>query len=389
MASELQFRRYDSSTLANLIGKEGELILNSDTWELTTHDGTTPGGNPVLTKVGLGLNNVDNTADVDKPISNATQAALNNKLGVNAQAADVNPSGPTIAGALEGKSDLPDAVVVEGAGTEEANGVYIADVSPEGDRYYVQVGSTYIEGWGNNAIYWDSFISSYNIYTELTPGESSLTYRGSSLISDEQTPDLTEMWAEVSLGMAPPPTVRRATPDEVYVAINDYRLTNEREWTADTVSQVEAEAGTATTRRAWTAQRVRQAIAAWWIATKASIIGTDVQAQSATLQSLADAADDAARRAAVGGAIGDAPSDGSSYVRKDESWEVLTNLLVPITAPDNTVWAISITNDGTLDTHATTLSIPAPNFYNLTAPDETVWTVAITNDGNLTTTEII
>ncbi len=36
------------------------------------------------------------------------------------------------------------------------------------------------------------------------------------------------------------------------------------EWAADTVSQPEAEAGTATTRRAWTAQRVRQAIVAWW-----------------------------------------------------------------------------------------------------------------------------
>src|SRR5690606_30012190 len=31
-----------------------------------------------------------------------------------------------------------------------------------------------------------------------------------------------------------------------------------------TVSQAEAEAGTATTNRLWTAQRVRQAIAAWW-----------------------------------------------------------------------------------------------------------------------------
>lgn len=36
------------------------------------------------------------------------------------------------------------------------------------------------------------------------------------------------------------------------------------EWAAETVPQAEAEAGTATTRRAWTAQRVRQAIAAWW-----------------------------------------------------------------------------------------------------------------------------
>ena len=36
------------------------------------------------------------------------------------------------------------------------------------------------------------------------------------------------------------------------------------EWAAETVSQAEAEAGTATTRRAWTAQQVRQAIVAWW-----------------------------------------------------------------------------------------------------------------------------
>lgn len=48
------------------------------------------------------------------------------------------------------------------------------------------------------------------------------------------------------------------------VAAGDPRLSDAREWSAETVSQAEAEAGTATTRRAWTAQRVRQAIAAWW-----------------------------------------------------------------------------------------------------------------------------
>ena len=45
---------------------------------------------------------------------------------------------------------------------------------------------------------------------------------------------------------------------------NDSRLSNSREWTAATISQAEAEVGTATTRRAFTAQRVRQAIVAWW-----------------------------------------------------------------------------------------------------------------------------
>jgi hypothetical protein len=41
-------------------------------------------------------------------------------------------------------------------------------------------------------------------------------------------------------------------------------LSDSREWSADTISQAEAEAGTATTRRAFTALRVFQAIASWW-----------------------------------------------------------------------------------------------------------------------------
>lgn len=43
-----------------------------------------------------------------------------------------------------------------------------------------------------------------------------------------------------------------------------YALTDGREWVAQTIQQTEAETGTATTRRAWTAQRVRQATTAWW-----------------------------------------------------------------------------------------------------------------------------
>jgi hypothetical protein len=45
---------------------------------------------------------------------------------------------------------------------------------------------------------------------------------------------------------------------------NDSRLSDSREWSADTISQAEAEAGTGTTRRAFTAIRVFQAVAAWW-----------------------------------------------------------------------------------------------------------------------------
>lgn len=51
-----------------------------------------------------------------------------------------------------------------------------------------------------------------------------------------------------------------------YARTDDARLTDAREWSESTVTQTEAEAGTATTRRAWTAQRVFQAITAWWAA---------------------------------------------------------------------------------------------------------------------------
>jgi hypothetical protein len=67
---------------------------------------------------------------------------------------------------------------------------------------------------------------------------------------------------------------------------DDARLSDSREWNAATIEQAEAEAGTGTTRRAFTAQRVFQAIAAWWAAssakTKLDGIETGAQVNVAT-----------------------------------------------------------------------------------------------------------
>jgi hypothetical protein len=69
---------------------------------------------------------------------------------------------------------------------------------------------------------------------------------------------------------------------------SDSRLSDSREWTAATITQAEAEAGTATTRRAFTAQRVFQAIAAWWAAsaskTKLDGIATGATANATDAQ---------------------------------------------------------------------------------------------------------
>jgi hypothetical protein len=78
------------------------------------------------------------------------------------------------------------------------------------------------------------------------------------------------------------------------VGTSDSRLTDSREWSASTVSQADAEAGTSTTRFAYTPLRVFQAIAAWWAAsaakTKLDGIATAATANSpdATLLSRAN-----------------------------------------------------------------------------------------------------
>ena len=52
--------------------------------------------------------------------------------------------------------------------------------------------------------------------------------------------------------------------------LTDARFTDAREWSAATVTQAEAEAGTSTSRMAFTAQRIFQAVAAWWEASAAA-----------------------------------------------------------------------------------------------------------------------
>ena len=54
-----------------------------------------------------------------------------------------------------------------------------------------------------------------------------------------------------------------------YVQTGDSRLSDAREWSAATATQAEAEAGSSTTRLAFTPLRVFQAIAAWWAASAA------------------------------------------------------------------------------------------------------------------------
>ena len=116
MTTTLQLRRGTTAQHATFVGANGEVTVDTDKKTLVVNDGVTPGGTPLaredaLTKfvrhdtaaqgltgtqqgnarTNIGLGNVNNTADVNKPVSTATQSALDGKL---------DKSGGTLTGAL-------------------------------------------------------------------------------------------------------------------------------------------------------------------------------------------------------------------------------------------------------------------------------------------------
>jgi hypothetical protein len=82
----------------------------------------------------------------------------------------------------------------------------------------------------------------------------------------DSSPDALNTLNELATALGNDPNFATTITNQLASKVDktDTRLTDAREWSATTITQSEAETGVATTRRAWTAQRVRQAIAAWW-----------------------------------------------------------------------------------------------------------------------------
>lgn len=100
---------------------------------------------------------------------------------------------------------------------------------------------------------------------ELYPTEDKLKLQGIESGATKNKDDNFLLERENHTGTQPISSVENLQEElSSKIGSDDERLTNSREWTASTVSKAEAEAGTATTRRAWTSQRVRQAIEGWW-----------------------------------------------------------------------------------------------------------------------------
>ena len=232
----------------------------------TTVDAAASAIAALATKATVGLSNVDNTSDANKPISTATQTALDAKASAGA----IGSSGLTMtAGVLGRESGTGAPVVLTLSGLSIVNGVLTVTASGSGTVTSVamsvptgfSVANSPITTTGTLAL---AFAAGYSL--PLTASQASWDAAAALAATAVQPAGLTS-----------------------YVQTSDARLSDSREWSATTISQAEAEAGTATTRRAFTALRVFQAVAAWWAATA-----------SATGQALATAASAAAARTTLG-----------------------------------------------------------------------------------------
>lgn len=134
---------------------------------------------------------------------------------------------------------------------------------------------------------WDTAYTDRLKWDGGSTGLNASTARTSLNLGTAATTDATA-YATAAQGALADSAVQPATLSG-YVQTSDSRLSDSREWTAATIDQAEAEAGTATTRRAFTAQRVFQAIAAWWAASSAKTkldgiaAGATVNSSDATL----------------------------------------------------------------------------------------------------------
>ena len=160
MTTALQLRRGTTNQHATFVGANGEVTVDTDKKTLVVNDGVTQGGTPLAredsltkfvrhdtatqgltgpqqsnVKTNIGLGNVSNTADADKPISTATQEALDGKL---------DKSGGTLTGPLT----LTQALTLSGNATSELGAVPKRQVETLINTAVAGFTSAYIGGRG-------------------------------------------------------------------------------------------------------------------------------------------------------------------------------------------------------------------------------------------------
>lgn len=238
----------------------------------TTVDASTQAIAALATKATVGLGNVDNTSDANKPISAAAQTALDGKASTGA----IGSSGITMTAGILGRESGTGApqVFTLGSGLSIVNGALTATGGGGG-------------GGGSGTV--TSVALSVPLGFAVTGGPITSSGTLALAYAAGYSLPLTSSQASWDAAAALAATAVQPAALTGYVQTSDSRLSDSREWSATTISQAEAEAGTSTSRRAFTAQRVFQAAAAWW-AGYASAVG----------QAVATAASQAAGRTALG-----------------------------------------------------------------------------------------
>lgn len=120
---------YNNVGIYNFVSlKQDDLVLGNAMNTVKKVNGVAPdtNGNVTLTKEDIGLGNVDNTSDLNKPISTATAEALNGK-------ASTDIATPTTNGLLSG----PDKAKLDGLSTGGGGGGGNVSATTENITYYV------------------------------------------------------------------------------------------------------------------------------------------------------------------------------------------------------------------------------------------------------------
>jgi len=262
-----------------------------------------------LTKAAVSLGNVDNTSDVNKPVSTAQAAAL----AAHVAAADPHPGYLT---AAEGNAAY--ATSAQGAKADSA-------VQPAGlTKAAVGLGNV------DNTSDVNKPVSTAQAAALAVKADTTAVV--AAVAAHEAAADPHPGYLTAAEGNAAYATAAQGTKADTAIQPGNPALSDSREWSADTISQAEAETGTATTRRAFSALRVFQSIASWWngSAAKTKLDGIQDGAQAnvstnlsydAATRNLASSTGSPAVLPLFGsGAAGLVPAGGSGttkYLRED------------------------------------------------------------------------
>ncbi|WP_310594088.1 hypothetical protein, partial [Flavobacterium sp.] len=122
----------------------------------------------ILTKGDVGLGNVDNTTDANKPISNATQTALNAKasLGGDLAGTGTTAAAPVIAAGAISTTKIADGAVTNTKVASGAGGIYKGSGSLSGATVVSQGNNTLtFTTTAGNALYIDGSTNNLGIGT--------------------------------------------------------------------------------------------------------------------------------------------------------------------------------------------------------------------------------